>query len=162
EPRQFLSRLCGTGALAAVDAVGDHPYSYPVPPDYAASWNAWQQMSNTPVSLRSVMEGCGAGNKQIWVTEYGAPTNGPGTASTVGSYNLAARPDHVSEQLQSVMATQSVDDAKASPWMGALFWYSARDRGTLRTTNQNFFGLRRYDGTAKPAWAAMRSAIAAG
>ena len=160
DPRTFLSAVCADGALSAVDAVGLHPYSFPVPPDYQAPWNAWQQMAATPVSVLGVLQSCGAGSLPIWITEYGAPTNGPGAMATPTSYDLAARPDHVSEALQAIMAQQAVNDARSYPWLGAFFWYSAQDAGTLPLTNQNFFGLRRYNGTAKPARAALQAAMA--
>jgi hypothetical protein len=157
---RFLSGVCRAGGLAAVDAVGVHPYSYPVPPGYRAQWSGWSQMASTSVSERSVMTGCGAGAKPLWATEYGAPTNGPGAAASPQDYNLAAHPDHVTEALQAELATDSVDAAAGSPWLGALFWYSRQDLGLAPTTVQNFFGMRRYDGSAKPALAALRSAIA--
>ena len=160
-PVKFLQAVCSSGALAAVDAVGVHPYSYPVPPDYPAAWNAWQQMADTSVSERSVMTACGAGGKQLWATEYGAPTGGPGAEATASNLDLAAHPDHVDENLQAAMATASVRDTRADPWLGALFWYSGQDAGTASTTNENFFGLRRYDGSAKPAWAALQAAMTA-
>ena len=157
----FLQSVCGAGGLGLVDAVGDHPYSSPVPPSYLASWNAWSIMSQTTVNLRSVMTSCGAAAMPIWATEYGAPTNGPGPTATVSNLDLAGHPTHVDESLQATMATQAVQMGAADPWFGALFWYSYQDLGTATTTNQNFFGLVRYDGTAKPAWSAYQAAIAA-
>jgi hypothetical protein len=159
-PVTFLSGVCSAGGLAAVDAVGDHPYSYPVLPTYPAAWNAWQQMNATPLSLRSVMTGCGAGAKGIWATEYGAPTNGPGALATATNLNLVNHPDHVDEAFQATMVTTAVSAAKAADWLDAVFVYDARDIGTSTTTNENFFGLRRYDGTPKPAWTALQAALA--
>ena len=160
DPRTFLDQVCAAGGLNGVDAVGVHPYSYPVPPDYQAPWNAWQQMADTAVNEHGVLEQCGRANLPMWVTEYGAPTNGPGSEATPGNYRLAAHPDHVSEALQAEMARQAVADVRSSPWIGAFFWYAARDTGTVPTSNERFFGLRRYDGSAKPAWAALQAAMA--
>jgi hypothetical protein len=114
-------------------------------------------MANTSPSLRSVMSGCGAGSKPIWITEYGAPTNGPGAVADVNNYNLSAHPDHVTEALQAQMVDQAYQDTKSTPWIGALFIYSSIDAGTSTTTAQNFFGLRRYDDSAKPAWSTFQS-----
>jgi len=156
----YLQGLCADGALSVADAVGVHPYSAPVGPDYYAPWNAWSQLAQTATSDRSIMNACGAASKQLWATEYGAPTNGPGAQATESDLNLAAHPDHVDEAFQAQMATQAVQYAAAQSWFGALFWYSSRDLGTLTTTNQNFYGLVRYDGSHKPAFAAYASAIA--
>ena len=51
--------------------------------------------------------------------------------------------------------------ARSSPIIGALFWYSYRDQGTSTTDTENFYGLRRFDGTPKPAYTALQQAIAA-
>lgn len=158
-PTTFLSGMCTAGALNSVDAVGDHPYSFPVPPDYAAPWNAWQQMNNTPTSLRSIMAGCGAASKPIWITEYGAPTNGPGPAADVGNYDLAAHPNHVTLALQNQIISNSVSDVRTYPWVGALFLYSASDAGTSLTTYENFFGLSDSTGAPKPSWNSLQSAL---
>jgi polysaccharide biosynthesis protein PslG len=158
-PLDFLAAFCKQGGVAAVNAVGMHPYSYPVLPTSVASWNAWSQMASTPISMRSILAGCGQGSKQIWATEYGAPTNGPGALATLANLDLSAHPDHVDEALQAAMATSAVRLAKQSPWLGALFWDTNIDVGTSTATNENFFGLYRADGSAKPAWAALKAAI---
>ena len=157
----FLSKVCSAGGLASASAIGDHPYSFPVLPDYPAVWNAWQQMNNTSPSLRSVMTSCGAASKPIWITEYGAPTNGPGVAATLSNYDLPAHPTHVDLNLQATMVTNAVSDVQADSWVGSLFFYSASDAGTAVTTNQNFFGLLNYDNTPKPAWSALQTALGA-
>jgi hypothetical protein len=98
---------------------------------------------------------------KVWATEYGAATNGPGVAATTTDYRLSQSPDHVDEALQAEMATQSVQLAKASPLMAALFWYTQNDSGTDASNRENFFGLRRFDGSPKPAYGSLHDAIAA-
>jgi hypothetical protein len=66
----------------------------------------------------------------------------------------------VNEALQAQMATDSVGLAKQSSTIVALFWYTYRDRGTTQSNVENFFGLRRYDGSPKLAYAALKQAIA--
>jgi hypothetical protein len=156
----FLAAFCAQGGVNSVDAIGYHPYSFPVPPGYDAPWNAWAQIAATAPSLQSVLASCGASDKKIWLTEYGAPTDGPGAGATVTNYNLNASPDHVDEALQAQMATDSVALATASPLVGALFWYSYQDLGTDPSTTENFYGLRRFDGSPKPAYSAFQNAVA--
>jgi hypothetical protein len=67
----------------------------------------------------------------------------------------------VDEALQAQLVTDSVALAKSSSTIVALFWYSYRDLGTTTSTVQNFFGLRRHDGSPKPAYGALRQGIAA-
>ncbi len=156
----FLSAFCAQGGLQYVDAIGYHPYSFPVPPGYGAQWNAWAQIASTTPSFESVLASYGASNKTIWLTEYGAPTGGPGPGATSSNYNLTASPDHVDEALQAQMAGDSVALAAASPVVGALFWYSYQDLGTDPSTTENFYGLRRADATPKPAYQAFQAALA--
>ncbi len=155
-PTDFLEGLYDAGAGNSFDAVGDHPYSYPVPPSYAEDWNAWQQMDATPTSIRSVMAAHGDAAKQIWITEYGAPTNGPGTEATENNYQLDNAPDHVSEALQARMLSEALQAHAEDPWAGPLFWYSYKDLGITTDTNENFFGLIRFDGSKKPSYAILQ------
>ncbi len=159
-PIDFLAELYARGAGHYFDAVAFHPYSFPLPPNYAEQSNAWQQMQNTDPSLRGVMEKNGDSVKKIWITEYGAPTGGPGALATAGTYLFAKYADHVSEDWQAHLLTDAVASARAYPWAGPFFWYSYEDIGTGPWTNENFFGLLRYDGSAKPAYTALKQAIA--
>jgi len=111
-PLDFFSQFANQGGISLVDAIGDHPYSFPVPPAYNASWNAWQQMTSSP-SIESILVAHGAASKKIWITEYGAPTNGPGAGATLSNYNFALSPDHVDEALQAQMANDSVRLARS-------------------------------------------------
>lgn len=57
-PLDFFSQFVNKGGLSLVDAVGFHPYSYPVPPSYNIDWNAWQQMAGILTSIeRQQMQG---------------------------------------------------------------------------------------------------------
>jgi hypothetical protein len=156
----FLTWVCQNGGLADVDGIGLHPYSTPVPPSYYATWSGWSQMWQTPVSAESILQGCGQGTKPLWITEYGAPTNGPGPAATPSNYEISASPNHVDEALQAQMASQSVAIAASSPDIAALFWYTDQDSSTVPLSNQAFFGLRAAGGSAKPAWSALHAALA--
>ncbi len=112
-PLDFFSQFANQGGISLVDAIGDHPYSYPVPPAYNAGWNAWQQMTSSSPSIESILVAYGAASKKIWITEYGAPTNGPGAGATLSNYNFALSPDHVDEALQAQMANDSVRLARS-------------------------------------------------
>jgi hypothetical protein len=161
-PVSFISQLYDAGAGSSFDAVGFHPYSFPTPPSYNVPWNAWQQMANTSPSVRSVMIAHGDSSKQIWMTEYGAPTGGPGDVATLQDYDLMGNPDHVREDLQATLIADAVNLAQGYSWAGPLFIYSYKDIGTSWDTPENFYGILHFDGTPKPAYAALKSAIASG
>jgi hypothetical protein len=156
----WLTAFCNQGGTRFVDAIGFHPYSSPVPPGYVAKWNAWQQISNTPTSFQSILSSCGYPNMKVWATEYGAPTQGPGLMGTsANNYGIGSgqKADHVSEAGQAQMATDSVHLAKSSSTMGALFWYTNTD--TSGAAPLSAYGLRRLDGSAKPAWGSLKQAL---
>jgi len=145
-PIDFLQDIYQQGAEPYFTEVGFHPYSFPLTADDTQSWNPWTEMSASSPSLRSVMTANGDADKQIWITEYGAPTGGP---------------DAVSEQQQSTILADYVYAAKNLPWAGPFFWYSYKDLGTDTSTNENFFGLLRYDGSQKPAYTELKSLLSA-
>jgi len=159
---EFLDAACARGANTVVNAIAYHPYTYPFLASARTSFStAWEKMSTTTQrSLRDVLRARGTPGMPIWITEYGAPTNGPGTASD-GTGAVPASTTHVTEQRQAAIAADSVRTATLDPYVAALVWYSDRDLSlTDRSTSENFYGLRRADGTAKPAFAALRNAIA--
>lgn len=162
DPRDFLEAMCSSDALSLVDAVGIHPYSSPAPPSYQADWNAWWQMAGAKRSVLSIMQRCGAGGSPIWATEYGAPTGGPGAAYSQSTWQTAPGPGaHVTEQYQAQMISDAVGLTSDSGWLQALFVYSLKDRGFTPTTRENFFGMQRYTGGAKPSYDAFTRAVAA-
>ena len=142
-PIRFVSGIYANGGAGRFDAVAHHPYTWPADPGEIQTWNAWAQMADTSPSIRSVMEANGDSGKRIWMTEFGAPTNGPS-----GSY--------VSEAVQADMASRAFAYAKARSWAGPLEWYSHRDLGTSTSTRENFFGLLRFDWTKSPRSARTR------
>jgi hypothetical protein len=140
-PIDFLLGLYRQGAAGYFDALAHHPYCYSIAKDCArltSSRSAWSQMADTSPSLRSVMIENGDGNKRIWATEFGVPTNGA----------------H-SEAEQSRQVTDAFAMFRSYSWAGPLFWYAYRDAGNDPNDNEDHFGLLRPDGTRKPSYAAL-------
>lgn len=144
-PLTFLRGIYANGGKAFFDAVGHHPYCYPAYAGDAQAWSAWYQMYGTSPSLRSIMADNGDSGKQIWATEFGAPTGGPEGA-------------FVAEQVQAAMLTRAFDLFPTYDWAGPMFWYSGRDLGTAPDTSENFYGILRHDFSTKPAYAAYAAA----
>jgi hypothetical protein len=154
-PSNFLTNLYYAGARGSFDVLGDHPYTYPYSAAYQNPYDAWGQMGQ----LHGIMAGHGDGGKQIWITEYGSPTGGPGPLASSGMTATEDSADHVTEALQAREVVAAVHLASAYSWVGAFFWYSYLDPGTDPSTNENFFGLVRADGSHKAGFAAYQSAI---
>ncbi len=155
DTRTFLEDMCALGANHVVDAVGYHPYTYPFLPTFTGSFaTAWNKIAQTPLSMVGILAQYGTPDLPLWLTEYGAPsTNAPPDGSSGGS------PDQVTEARQAQMATSAVEAVAASTSIGALFWYTDEDLPGGRPLDH--YGLRRSDGSAKPAFGALRQAISA-
>jgi hypothetical protein len=156
----FLARVSALGGNRVVDAVGYHPYTYPYLSSARTAFRTpWERMDRGPDSLRSVLSTYGTPDLPIWVTEVGAPTGGPGAASDGTSASIKPSTTHVTEAWQAQIASDTVRTASADPYVAALIWYADRDLSSDRSSNTNFYGLRRADGSTKPAFATFRAAV---
>ncbi|MGB6180430.1 MAG: hypothetical protein WBF79_04210 [Rhodococcus sp. (in: high G+C Gram-positive bacteria)] len=147
-PITYLDQMYDAGAGGFFDAVGWHPYTAPALPHDTADWNAWSQMSVDfygpdgsiyQKSARTIMTENGDAGKLIVMTEAGAATAGDPS---------------MTEAQQATAYQQAVDDRASYTWAGPIFFYETTDRAPLTTINpdkENYFGVYRSDGTAKPA-----------
>jgi hypothetical protein len=132
-PATFLSALYKQpGTRAAFTAMGIHPYSFPALPTEPGteSWNTWLRMP----ALYDVMVAHGDGGKRLWLTEWGAPTQGLGS---------------VSEDGQAAIFDDGWADLASKPWAGPVMWYSLRDIGESSTDREQNFGCLLNDGAPK-------------
>jgi hypothetical protein len=139
-PVPFLQGLYAAGANKYFDAFAMHPYTWPYLPDDPNPWSAWQQMQQ----MRDVMVAGGDAAKQIWLTEFGAPTG--------------AGQDAVTESVQAQSFQAALQLAKATPWIGPLFVFDIRDNGTNKADTEQNYGLLHNDFTPKPAYRVVRDA----
>jgi polysaccharide biosynthesis protein PslG len=142
-PLTFVTAMYANGAHGFFDAVAVHPYTYPYLPDdpTTAGWSPFYKMA----AIHQLMTDNGDGAKQIWLTEFGAPT-GTGTGAVT--------------ETRQVDVVRDVFVAKAQyPWTGPLMWYSGRDNGTNLADREQNFGLWHHNFKAKPAAAAFRTAL---
>ena len=130
EPVSFLTRMYAAGAAGSFDAVGHHPYSGANVPTQPDSWNPWTYLP----AVHELMVANGDGAKQIWMTEYGAPTTGTGA---------------VPEATQALMIDQAFAMAADWEWAGPIFLFNWQDSA------DGAFGLHRPDGTPKLAVATL-------
>ncbi|MFZ0835133.1 MAG: cellulase family glycosylhydrolase [Mycobacterium sp.] len=149
-PRDFVGALIDSGAVDAADGVAIHPYTYP---NLASARGPWvgqgQHASSSVQGVRDVFRRAGVPELPVWITEYGAPTGGePGSD------------DHVTEMRQAQIAFDAVKTAAADSGVAALMWYTYRDSGADTADPESHYGLRRADGSAKPAYDAFVQAIA--
>ena len=130
----YLKQMYQAGAGDYFDAVGYHPYSFPLMPSDGAAWNGWQMMED---GIRKTMVDNGDGDKQVWMTEFGAKTTGGGLTVSQGD--------------QARMLGEAVDLAQDYSWAGPIMWFSYQD--------SNFepgFGLRDGNGSRREAYYTFR------
>jgi hypothetical protein len=154
-PVDFVRRVYEVAGAHSFDGIAMHPYSFPALPTEAAQWTGWSQMRR----VRALMVARGDASKKVWITEFGAPTNGAGALATLESRRYDQQPDHVDEDLQRRTAELGVSQAIGTQWINAFFWYGYQDLGVNRADNEDFFGVVRPDGSFKPAYQALRQAF---
>ncbi len=139
----YLRRMYANGAEGYFDAVGYHPYSFPLMPSNPAAWNGWQIMED---GIRPTMVANGDSDLKIWMTELGAPT--------AGGRNNMTQPQ------QAEIIRQAVDLASGYDWAGPIMWYSYKDRGGAANHVENWFGIIGPNGERKQAYDAFKAAAA--
>ncbi|NTV22224.1 MAG: glycoside hydrolase family 5 protein [Candidatus Yonathbacteria bacterium] len=148
-PYTFIVSIYAQKLKNSFDGLSLHPYTYPFLPSYNATWNQWEQI----LDIREEMEKNGDSEKKIWITEYGAPTDGPGIERIEdGGWLFHYGSDFMSETAQKIMLLQALGyHAAYKEWMGPFFWFTLKDSGNGSST-ESFFGLLRSDDTKKVAY----------
>lgn len=130
----YLQRIYASGGGDYFDAVGYHPYTFPLFPGSSQAWNGWQIMED---GIRDTMIANGDADKKVWMTELGAPTWGQSVT--------------VSQADQARILREAVDLAQDTDWAGPIMWFSYQD-----STFEPGFGLVGADGAQREAYWAFR------
>ena len=131
----YLKAVYANGGGGHFDAVGFHPYTFPLLPSDPAAWNGWRIMVD---GIRKTMIANGDEDMQVWMTELGAPTAGIGNA--------------VSQEDQARIISEAVELATGYDWAGPIMWYSYQDRGHVSGTTEDWFGLVGPNGEHKASY----------
>jgi hypothetical protein len=126
------------------DAFAEHPYWYGHEPASSGPAGPFGRIETT----RRRMNEHGANTKPIWITEYGESTADCGE-------------ECVGEETQALHLQQMLDAiATRSDWgVKMIFVFQLRDRGTDSSDRERQFGLLREDGSEKPAYPIVESAM---
>lgn len=143
-PYDFITAVAKDGGLKAVDAISYHPY----PDGDPATSNTFLAISKSPTSIITALNEAGAPNMPIWITETGA--NIPAL--------IFNQPDQVKTQEanQVTIAKEEAEVLSSYPNVASFFWFSYQDVPSDRL----FFGLRRGDGSYRPAFDTLKQIIA--
>jgi hypothetical protein len=128
------------------DAFAEHPYWYGHDPAEIDAAGPFGRIE----TARLRMNEHGANTKPIWITEYGESTAECGE-------------ECVPEEVQAQHLQQMLDAVVSRPdWgIGMISVFQLRDRGTDQSDREREFGLLRQDGSEKPAYDIVQSAMAA-
>jgi hypothetical protein len=162
---EFLFDLYHFGARGAFDGVSFHPYSSPQLPcapsapvctldlsqahtDPYGMTNGWDRMLNA----RRIMVAAGDGAKQMWITEFGGPTDGPAGAVKV-----------LTEAQQATLLTAGFQRASQYSWVAEMSWFTYQDSHADPQSDPggNWMGLLRVNGSHKPSFGAYQLLAAA-
>jgi len=136
DPETFVSEMYAAGASGTFDALSVHPYTFPAlptDPDPDGT-NTFRKLPR----LHAIMASNGDGEKNIWITEFGAPTG--------------TDPSAVTQVGQAENLSTGILAARSLGYVPVIFIYSIRDSGTdARDLYQNF-GLLTHSFARKRAF----------
>lgn len=164
-------RVTPVSISGAFDFACVHPYSDISSGNLALAWGAtwlttgdaalWHGMASV-YRQRAVLIANGHADKKFWATECGSPTQGSGSLSE------AAQATELRDYCRAWFSTAAsgfggAGSVASSPvyyggFTGPMFVYQLRDKtnGVIAPTDrEGYFGLQRYNGTAKPAFLAL-------
>ncbi|HEX5927943.1 MAG TPA: glycosyl hydrolase [Solirubrobacterales bacterium] len=126
------------------DAFADHPYWYGHNPAEVAAAGPFGRIE----TLRKRMNELGANTKAIYLTEYGESTAACGEECT----DEAGQAQHLKQMLDAITTRPD--------WGVKMFSvFQLIDRGTNTSDRELGFGLLRQNGTEKPAYPIVQSAL---
>ena len=157
----FLTQLYANGAQGSFDAVGVHTDTACLiaPPDsfYRELDGRVGRYSFTGYrEVHYVMTQNGDGAKPIWMTELGWATSSTAPNGCREGSEAGKKPGGVTAAVQAKNLTDAYACLAADPFVTVATWFSLQDRPGGTADNAHL-GLIRADGTAKPAYAALKA-----
>ncbi|MEY9893163.1 hypothetical protein ABIA35_004415 [Catenulispora sp. MAP12-49] len=143
-PYDFITAVAKAGGLKAIDGISYHPY----PDGDPATSKTFQAISQSPTSIVAALNQVGAPNMPIWITETGSAI--PAAVGGTPEQNKSQ------EAYQVLQAKREVDTLASYPNVTSFFWFSDQDV----PADHLAFGLRRADGTFRPAFYTLQQIIA--
>jgi hypothetical protein len=157
----FLKQLYDNGAGGSFDAVGVHTDTACLiaPPEhvYRETDGRIGRFAFTGYrEVHNVMAAHGDGAKPIWMTELGWNTSSTEPNSCRDGSQAGTKAAGVTEAVQARNLTKAYECMAADPYLTVAMWFSLQDIPG-RPNYDGHLGLLRADGSAKPAYAAMKA-----
>jgi hypothetical protein len=157
----FLQQLYDNGAKGSFDAVGVHTDTAcllaPATSYYRELDGRVGRFAFTGYrEVHDVMAQHGDGAKSIWMTEMGWNTSTTAPRSCRDGSLAGTKPAGVTEAQQARYLTDAYECLEADPFVTVSMWFSLQDTpGSLHYDAH--LGLLRTNGSAKPAYAALKA-----
>jgi len=136
---RFIRDMYANGAAGNFDALAFHPYHYSSPFSVDDPQQIYPRAEAD--QIHQLMVANGDGQKLIWVTEYGQPTNFTG-----------------GEDRQAEYLADFLRNWREISYAGPAYLFTTRD-GTYTDAVENSFGLYHADWSPKPALGAVEEVI---
>lgn len=143
----FITAVAKAGGLADVQAVAYHPY--PGQPNAAVSASI-EVIDSTPDNIVEALSKAGHPTMPIWITETGASVPAARHGAHPAPGQIAAQ-----QAAQAATARSLVTTLSHTANVAAMFWFDDEDQPSVGLV----YGLRSSSGVARPAFAALRTAI---
>ncbi|MBN1933523.1 MAG: SH3 domain-containing protein [Anaerolineae bacterium] len=166
DDRTYLQQMYNAGLKYYCDAVGAHPSGYANPPDVYYKGGDFDPsrgyddhpsffFRNTMEDYYNIMAKNGDGNKRVWATEFGWPTNdGMGVPPNAG-YEFAA---NLTEQQQADYIVRAYQWSKSWGHAGTMFLWNLNFWPTVGAGNEMAkYGIVRGDWSPRPAYTALQN-----
>ena len=156
----YARAMFEAGAASAFDAYGLHPYGYAYPPEQDPNDpNVKGLAFRRAETHRALMEQYGAGEKQMWATEFGWLIDPQEEGVSCSWPDLDWQ--RVSRAQQADYVKRAFDYAKANwPWMGVMFlWNYDFSRSPLYPDpceQMKWYSIIEPSGTPRPVVDALR------
>jgi hypothetical protein len=157
----FLQQLYDNGAQGSFDAVAVHTDTACLiaPPTFyyrELDGRIGRYAFTGYREVHHVMAEHGDGAKPIWMTEIGWNTSTTAANSCRDGGLAGTKPAGVTQAQQARYLTDAYECLEADPFVTVTMWYSLQDApGSLHYDAH--LGLLRTDGSAKPAYAALKA-----
>jgi hypothetical protein len=158
----YARAMFEAGAADFIDGYGFHPYGFAYEPEHDPNdAQAKGLLFRRAEAHRALMEEFGAGNKQMWATEFGWLINPNEEAVRCTWPELDWQ--RVSRKRQAEYVVRAYDfAAKNWPWMGPMFlWnydFSRSAQYPDPCEQMKFFSMLDEQGNERPLFAALRTA----
>lgn len=148
---EFIRQVYENGGKDFFDILTVHPYRQPRSP------YSYPTLEHELNQLKELMQEYSDQNKDVWLTEIGWHTKGPGSVSPAIQALYLRETFDIIKSIRNVNSNPAENNTANNAitnnnFIDALFWYELRDPGTNPEDKEDNHGLLQYNYEPKPAF----------